>query len=63
MRGYTEEEIREAGLAALDRDRGELIDNCYRARLIPSWFNVQTPTKELRKIWSDFMDQCQRNTK
>lgn len=63
MRGYTEQEIREAGLAALERDRGELIDNCYRARLIPTWCNVQTPTKELRAMWSDYLDHCQRNAK
>lgn len=63
MNGYSEVEIREAGIAALNKDRGELIDNCYRARLIPSWFNVQETTKELKKKWSDYMAECQRNAK
>ena len=42
-----------------ERERGELIDNCYRARLIPDYMSCTLDTETLRKKWSKFIDDMQ----
>lgn len=54
---YTEEQLIEAGRKALERERGELIDNCYRARIINSYTDVPYSTETLRKMYEEYWNR------
>ncbi len=46
-----EQELINKGLQYEERERGDLIDNCYRARLISDYVNVPYTTEELRNMY------------
>lgn len=54
IKQFSEQEIISAGKKALLKERSELIDNCYRARLIPSYLGVTLTNIELRKLWANY---------
>ena len=51
---FSTEELLRLGKKAALKERAELIDNCYRARLIPDYSNVSLTTKELRALWANY---------
>ena len=60
---YTEKELIEAGRKALAQHRAEIIDACYRARIIDSYVDVPFRTSDLEKKLAGFYDTLQRKGK
>lgn len=50
----SDKELIDLGKKAVDRERGELIDNLYRARVLKDFCNVSQSTDELRQMWRDW---------